>query len=192
MEAPHHALPFRELAAAGLVNEPTRTVLKQRLERPDTQEPAFFNAGQFDTLRAVCHRLIPQPPQASGVDLPGLLDAQLAAGVGKGWRYNVLPPEEALFRGGMDLLQTLARRQHGVDFTALDAAQQDAVLQAVQAGTLPDATWPSDVARRFFEDLLAGLVELYFSHPAAKAWISDTSYADAQGWSVDGTNPKNF
>ncbi len=40
----------------------------------------------------------------------------------------------------------------------------------------------------FFEELLAQIVEIYYSRPEAKEEIGEVAYADAKGWQKIGLN----
>ena len=67
------------------------------------------------------------------------------------------------------------------------AADRDRVIEAVQAGDPPGATWRSLPARAFFEDLLAAATEAFYAHPLAQEEIGYVGYADARGWQADRT-----
>jgi hypothetical protein len=43
-------------------------------------------------------------------------------------------------------------------------------------------------ANKFFEELLASLAELYYSHPLAKEEIGEVAFADKKGWQQIGLN----
>lgn len=178
-QSPKH---FSELLQSGAVTPRTSEVLQARLARPLTEHPAFFNEVRFITLKAVCARIIPQPSGTAAVDLPGLLDERLAAGAGKGWRYDDLPPDADMYRLGMDGCDESAKALYSSPFHQLPAVQQDELLSAIQHGTAPGTAWQAVPAPRFFEELLAVLAELYYSHPAVKQLIGDHSFADAHGW----------
>ncbi len=172
---------LRALLDSTAVTPSTRKALEERLAKPVVSEPAFFNAAQFATLHAVCARLIPQP-DVDVVDLPGLLDEKMKKGAGKGWRYDTMPAEAKAILRGMDGIEQTAEATTGEAFSSLSGTHKDEVLRAVQDGTPPGAIWKVLPAARFFEELLTALVELYYSHPIAKAQIGDRSFADAHGW----------
>lgn len=172
---------FGALLDSGVVNERTREVLQARLLKPAITEPRFFSAAQFATLRAVCARLIPQPENAT-IDLPGLLDGNMKSGTGKGWRYANMPSDMRTLAAGLKGIEQTTHALMGADFASISEAWQNDVLRIVQGGNPPGEIWTILPAARFFEELLTALVELYYSHPIAKAQIGDISFADAQGW----------
>ncbi len=172
----------RALLETDLVTPPTRHALQERLRQPDVTTPRFFDARDFATLRAACARLIPQPEREQAIDLAGALDERLAAGKSDGWRYDQMPPDGEAHRRGLRGLDESAQALFATNFQQLDATRQDEVLLAVQRGEAHGETWRTLPARRFFEELLAELTEVYYSHPLAKEEIGDASMADAHGW----------
>ena len=166
------------------VTPQTRAALEERITHKIVTLPRCFNEEQFRTLAAVCARLIPQPIGEEPVDLPGVLDKRLQQGDGKGWRYDVLPSDTEMFRSGMDNVALVAQALCGDAFRRLNGSQQDEVLRIIQAGEVSEALWQRIQAQRFFEELLAALCGIYYSHPAAKADIGDISFADVPGWTA--------
>lgn len=86
-----------------------------------------LTAQQLSTLQATLERLIPS--DASG---PGAKEAQV-------WRYidRALAREEKavapLYTASLTALDAQAKHRHGKSFTALEPAQQDAILADVEA-----------------------------------------------------------
>lgn len=171
-----------------LVTSETRSVLKERLEREEKKEPVFFDNETFITLRAVCNRLIPQPDSENLVDLAGCLDSILAEDKGNGWRYNDMPPDTEAYKGGLHGIEETSKIMFGAAFKLLDLAEQDKVLSSIQNKSAAGKTWEIIPANLFFEELLAQLAELYYSHPKAKEEIGEVSMADAKGWQKIGLN----
>lgn len=188
---------FEALLHGPHVSEATRKALKEKLE--GSKSGGYFNDAQLQTLRAVANRLIPQdPPQISGnlwVNLPAALDDQLAVGKGKGWRYDILPPDSVLFKKGMEQIESAAQASYKQAFTALSDSEKDAVLTLFQEGKAALSDWSGEMQKRFFEELLAALTSIYYSHPAGRAEIGDLSFADLPHWEAIGLNatepPKN-
>jgi hypothetical protein len=91
---PSHYPPgtVRALLETDLLTPATRAVIQARLEPRPAAEPHFFDSQTFQTLRAVCDRLIPQADRADPVDLAAALDERLAGGACDGWRYASMPP----------------------------------------------------------------------------------------------------
>ena len=81
--------PIPLTASSSLRTESAATPAPLLLERLASDDPAYrpraLSNEQFGTLRALLDRIVPQA--AFGIDLAALLDAQLAAGTGDGWRF---------------------------------------------------------------------------------------------------------
>ncbi len=68
--------------------------------------------------------------------------------------------------------------------------QQDAVLGSVQNEEAAGATWNLLPSRRFFEELLAEVTEIYYAHPLAQEEIGYAGMADAPGWTRIGLDER--
>ena len=170
------------LLQSDLVTAPTRRVLEERMHLEAEQSPRFFDDSAYAMLRAICDRLIPQPDRQRPIEIAAAVDDRLARNVGKGWRYASLPPDRdayVLALRGIDECATAWYRSRFVD---LAAAQQDEVLTAVQNGSASGEAWKLVPPALFFEELLAELVESYYSHPLAQEEIGYVGFADAHGW----------
>jgi hypothetical protein len=183
----------RALVETNLVTPATRKALVSRLvpedaPPPPVSKPRFFDAEAYATLRAACDRLIPQADRSLPVQLAGALDERLAEGKGDGWRYNQMPPDGDAHRRGLMGLNESARAMFGEAFYELDASRQDEVLLAVQRNEAQGQTWKTLPSHRFFEELLAELVECYYSDPLTQEEIGYVGFADAHGWLAVGLN----
>lgn len=176
----------RMLIESDLVTPATRRALRARIKTPAVEEPCFFDKASFETLCAVCDRLIPQPERPRPIDLCGMIDTHLAEGKGDGWRYATMPPDPEMYRAGMAGIEQAAAGLFGRAFTRLSERKQDDVLLAVQRGAAPGAVWLDMDLRRYFEELLALLVEIYYAHPLASEEIGYAGMADAHGWQAVG------
>ena len=166
----------------------TRQVLRVRLDQNPSAGPRFFDSTTFELLRCVSARLIPQSDPGRFIDLAGRLDVQLLEGVGKGWRYDSLPPDDNLLTIGLQGIDETAAIMFGQGFNTLSESQQTSVLTAVQNGAAPGGTWQQLPAHLFFEELLAALVALYYAHPWSQEAIGVVAMADKQGWQRIGLN----
>jgi hypothetical protein len=117
-------------------------------------------------LRAAADRIIPPDDYPGGSEgLEGYLEALFAR------EGRDLPP---LYAQGLAALDAEAQLRGGAPFAALDAAAQDELLAAVEAGAVR-APWPLDAAA-FFSMLAAHVVEAYYSdpgnggNPSARSW----------------------
>ncbi len=183
----------RALLDTSLVSPTTKTVLHARLaEERATLPPRFFDAGELATLRAVCARLLAIDDVADaarrGIDPAADLDARLASGEGDGWRYDALPPDGEAHRQGLRGFDETAQALFGCAFAAADKTRQDAVIDAVWKGDAPGATWKALPSALYREELLAEVVESYYSHPLAQEEIGYAGMADAHGWRTLGLN----
>jgi hypothetical protein len=177
---------FAALLESQHVSHATRKALERKLHTPERS--GYFNEEQLQTLVSVAARLLPQDSNKPTVDLPLKLDAQLAGGVGKGWRYEVLPPDEVLFKQGMEMIEKAAQSTHQSSFTALNEEAQDVLLTHLQEGKIKNIDWPAEVQKRFFEELLAALTSIFYSHPIGRAEMGDRSFADLPDWQALGLN----
>ena len=176
------------LLETDLVTPPTRAALTERLHKAPIAVPRFFDEATFTTLRAVCARLVPQPDRAQPIDLAGPIDGRLAQGEGDGWRYDQMPPDGEAHRRGLQALDESARLLCGASFAELDDTRQDELLLLVQRDEVSGGLWETMQASRFFEELLAGATESYYSHPLAQEEIGYVGMADAHGWQAIGLN----
>jgi hypothetical protein len=165
----------------------SRNALQKRIDAIH-DGPKFFDEEIFVILQAVCMRLIPQPDEDRMVDLAGCLDAIIAERKGNGWRYDAMPADGKAFIIGLYGIKNTSVSMFGKNFHLLNDEQKEEVLLAIQSGTASGLTWQIMSSKLFFEDLLAALVELYYSHPYAKEDIGEVAMADAKGWKNIGLN----
>ena len=180
---PDVQISLQALLESDRVTDPTRNALRARLLEPAPQR-AFFTQSEFSLLEAISARLIPQPQSS----LAAQIDSRLAKGEGKGWRFDVLPPDGELYQLGLRGLEELAQSQHGSSFAELPPLEMDEILMAVQRGEVSGVVWETLPAMRFFTELLTELTELHYSHPLAQLEIGYVGFADAHGWQQVGLN----
>ena len=174
------------LIESDLVTPATRRALRARLAVPVVMVPLFFSAAAFATLCAVCDRLIPQPERPRPIDLCGSVDTRMADGTGDGWRYAHMPRDAQAQADGMVGIEQTALAMFAAAFTTLDDAEQDDVLRAVQCGAAPGPVWLAMDGKRYFEELLALVTDIYYAHPLASEEIGYAGMADAHGWQALG------
>ena len=194
----------RALMQTELVTPQTRQALAARLS-PIRETPRFLEADAFATLEAVCARLMPATPLPSPHDLSCMVDYRLAKGDGDGWRYAALPPDGQAYALALNAINARAQALHQTSFAQLHSAQQDAILVAVQTGSIAETaanvpqgredstaseTWQRVPPKRFFEELLAELTQYYYSHPLAQEDIGYAGMADGRGWQKIGLNER--
>ncbi len=177
------------LLQTDLVTLPTRRVIEKRLEQKTITTPCFFSDKSFITLHIVCDRLIPQERE-NPVDIAGVLDDFLAENKGNGWRYDSMPPDQEAFTLGLlgiDQTSQLLFKKH---FHEIGIIHQEEILHSIQSGNVEGNVWQQLSSSLFFEELLAAVVEIYYSHPAARDEIGEVSMADAMGWKKIGLNER--
>jgi hypothetical protein len=149
-------------------NDKTRKVVDERLAiRPDRHD--FFDEDEWAALKAVCARILPQPPDRSlPVPLPALIDHKLATNKGDGYRDARLPPMGDAWKRGLRAIDAEAVVRHQRPFHQLSGAEQDGILSAVQKGYASDPAWAGMAPALFFSKrLIHDCVGAYYGHPTA-------------------------
>lgn len=160
---------FAELIASDRVSERTRRALLGRLVEPDG-EPRALSSAQRELLTAVFARVLPQ--RGTDLDLANRMDVELGSGRGDGWRFAALPPDAEAWRLGLD---TIAAAEPA--FASLSPADQDAVLDRIEAGEVAGALTGEQMVL-WFRDVRAAAVRTWAAHPAAQAWLRYDGFAD--------------
>ncbi|KAB7729375.1 gluconate 2-dehydrogenase subunit 3 family protein [Rudanella paleaurantiibacter] len=175
----HQNPPYSVLDLLGTdrVTPATRKALLTRLSEPPVTNPQFFTEAEFGRLQRVCARLMPQA-ETDSIDLAGPIDGRLAGKNTNGWRYDDLPNDGDAYRLFLAGIDQTAQVLFNLSFDTITPDEQDAVLRAVQQGEPSGDLWVGFAADRFFEELLAEVVEVYYSHPVAQQRIGYTGMAD--------------
>ena len=162
-------------------NEKTRRVIDQRLAVP--RSPRFLGLAEFQTLEAVCQRIVPQPQTRPPVPTAAMVDAKLFENRGDGYRDHRLPPMTEAWRRGLQAIEAEALRRHRARFCELTADEQDALLTATQNGHLAGEEWAGmDCAIFFAKRLLPDVVMSYYGHPTAWNEIGFGGPASPRGY----------
>lgn len=171
-------------------NETTRSVVHKRLTEVPPRR--FFNEQQWETLLAVCDRVIPQPERAEPVPIAPWIDARLFEGKGTGTRYASLPPERECWRRGMDAIEAEAQHRYRRPFHHLDRVEQDLLLRSLEKNQTQAPVWeglPSQSLLRHV--VLRAIVEVYYAHPAAWSEIGFGGPASPRGYVRLGANRRD-
>lgn len=163
------------------VTPATARALRQRLAAPPATSQ-FFDSAERVLLGELAASLIPQHDRANTVDLVAEFDRLQMQGRGDGWRYAGQPRDSDMFRLGLRGLQDGAAIAYGRDFGQLTESECASLLGDLQAGRIDGSGWDSVDPARWFEELLAAFVDIYYSHPFALAEIGYAGFADARGW----------
>jgi hypothetical protein len=174
-------------------NEQTRAVITKRLHQVPSRE--FFTELQYRTLEAVCDRVIPQPERSAQEKVPiaPWLDAKLKNNETNGTRYLPMPPQPECWRQGMNAIEAEAKLRFNRSFHALDPAEQDMLLRALDKGEAQAPGWGSQFpSQRFMRSvLLRDIVEIYYAHPSAWSEIGFGGPASPRGYLRLGTNRRD-
>ena len=162
-------------------NEKTRRVIDQRLAVP--REPRFLSSEEFQTLDAVCARIVPQPATRLPIPVAALIDNKLFEDKRDGYRDHRLPPARDAWRRGLRAFDAEARERHGGAFHTLSADEQSALLRAAQEGRLTNPAWEGMSSKLFFaKRLLSDIVKAYYGHPTAWNEIGFGGPASPRGY----------
>ncbi|GAA1491976.1 alpha/beta fold hydrolase [Curtobacterium herbarum] len=169
------------IIASPRVSAKNRGVLAARALPDDpAARPRALSVAQLDTLRAVARVVVPQPAERQ-IDLAIRVDAQLADGLGDGWRVDGLPADADAYRAALDVLAPEA---------AVSDERLADVLDAVDDGTYTPAGGILDGGqlRAWFEDAGVDLVKQWLAHPATMAAIDYDGFANGG----DGVRKQGF
>ncbi|HET7266702.1 MAG TPA: gluconate 2-dehydrogenase subunit 3 family protein [Oleiagrimonas sp.] len=162
-------------------NDATRAVVDARLGIAD--KPQFLTAEAWQTLQAVCARIVPQPATRPQVPIAALVDQKLAADSGDGYRQAGMPPLREAWQRGLKALDAEADAQHGQRFHQLPRAAQEQLLAAMQNGQLDHAAWHGMPCAGFFSARLAhDILAAYYAHPIAWSEIGFGGPASPRGY----------
>ncbi|MGH8116949.1 MAG: gluconate 2-dehydrogenase subunit 3 family protein [Rhodanobacteraceae bacterium] len=147
-------------------NDATRQVIDARLATADA--PEFCDAVQWQTLRAICDRMVPQSGRDKPVPIAALVDRKLAGDERDGYRNAHLPPLRDAWKRGLAALEAGAHARHDKAFHALSGEVQDELLRAAQHGELDASEWGGMPSAVFFKErLLHDILAAYYSHPVS-------------------------
>jgi len=166
-----------DLLNSDRVTPATRKALLDRLNQPPVTKPKFFGEVEFSRLQLVCNQLVPQSVDRL-IDIAGPIDIRLANGITNGWRYDDLPNDGEAYRLFLTGINQTAEALFDHSFETITTEQRDTVLLAVQQGEATSPAWQNLPTDRFFEELLAEVTEVYYSHPLAQQQIGYTGMAD--------------
>ncbi|MDN5863792.1 MAG: gluconate 2-dehydrogenase subunit 3 family protein [Gammaproteobacteria bacterium] len=162
-------------------NEPTRRVIDARLSIPN--EPRFFTMQEWETLTAICDRIVPQPKDRAPVPIAALVDRKMTNDERDGYRQASMPKMQQAWQRGLAALDAAARASHGAPFHAIAAVKQDVLLKAMQNGELSGPEWNGMPAHTFFSERLAhDILAAYYSHSSSWNEIGFGGPASPRGY----------
>jgi hypothetical protein len=162
-------------------NEQTRNVIRDRLE--NVPERNFFSEQEWNTLHAICQRLIPQSDRGdTPVPIVPFIDRKLHKNEGDGYRFENMPPMRETWRRGIAAVDAESRARHDANFAEIDGNLKDATLRAIQHGDVRSDAWQDLPAKKFFEIMLRQMANIYYAHPAAWNEIGFGGPASPRGY----------
>ncbi|PSC06324.1 gluconate 2-dehydrogenase [Alsobacter soli] len=163
-------------------NEQTRAVIERRLAITD--EPRFFDAREWAVLKALCARIVPQPEgRASPVPVAAMVDHKALEDARDGFRHIDLPALGEAWRRGLAALDAEAQSADGASFDALAPERQDALIRAMEGGSLKHAAWGGMPCDLFFRmRVIPDVVKSYYAHPTAWSEIGFGGPASPRGY----------
>ena len=163
-------------------DDKTRDVIDQRLAL-NAEQHRFFNDLEWQTLKALCARIIPQPAERrEPAPLAAMIDKKVLSG-GDGYRDARLPPMSDAWRQGLAALEAEARAHFDRSFHLLGGKEQDTLLHKVQQGNVVTSQWRDLKAELFFvKRVLHDIASAYYAHPSAWNEIGFGGPASPRGY----------
>ena len=183
---------IRELLESDFVTEPTRRALNERFDFDKNYAPQFFDWKEFDTLEAICDALAPSKVVPCGF-VAREIDKRLFENKGNGWRYDEMPPDGETYRIALPIFDQTARRIFAADFAAITNEQRIEIVRKMRDGDgdkMFGEISPKFPVTRFFEEIFAEFVELFYSHPLVLEEIGYVGFADGKGWDLGVSSSK--
>lgn len=163
-------------------NETTRRVIDRRLGL-DPAAHRFFSDAEWQTLRALCDRIVPPTPGRVQIPVAAMVDLKMAEDVRDGYRHAELPIMQEAWRRGIAALDVEARAAYGNRLHELPPTLQDDLVAAMQRGGLNHRAWEGMPSRLFFKErVLPDIVRSYYAHPAAWSEIGWGGPASPRGY----------
>ena len=177
---------YKALIESNRVSSTTRAALLGRLD-PDGESGAKDGLAReaVRTLQTIAACIAPMTDRS--IDFGARINARLATGEGKGWRYAELPPDLAAYRAAIKTIDRFCLNKFGASFSDLQIEEQIQTLTLMQRGELTMPLFESgpdssilDAAQmqRWFEDLRGDVTALYMSHPETLAQLGYSGIAD--------------
>jgi hypothetical protein len=162
-------------------NEKTREVVTRRLAIDPA--PKFFSHEEFETLRAIADRIVPQPPTRPPIPVAALVDEKLHRHNEDGFRKIGMPRQAEAWRRGLAALDQDAKQAFGARFRDLSAQDQDDLLARMEKGLLRSASWANMPSDAFFKMRMAhDIVRAYYAHPTAWSEVGWGGPASPRGY----------
>lgn len=162
-------------------NDKTREVVTRRIAV--SAEPRFFSPDEFQIIRAVAARIVPQPRARPPIPVAALVDEKLHQHKEDGYRPAGMAREGEAWRIGLNALDVEAKHAYAARFHELSDHDQDTLLARMEKGDLKDPAWGSMGSDTFFKMRMArDIVLAYYAHPTAWSEIGWGGPASPRGY----------
>jgi Gluconate 2-dehydrogenase subunit 3 len=163
----------------------TAGVVLARLSVPP--DIRFFTPAEEATASALCDQLLGQYGDQL-VPVVQQIDARLAGQQTDGWRYDDLPEDAQAWRDTLAHLEADAQAQYGRGFARCPAAEQRALIQAVQ--DLGPGRWHGLPAAQVWSLWTRYACTAFYAHPAAWNEIGFPGPAYPRGYKHPGMSAR--
>jgi hypothetical protein len=171
-------------------NEKTREVITRRLAIGP--EPKFFTPDEFQTVRAIADRIVPQPKTRPPIPVAALVDEKLHEHKEDGYRHPGMPREGEAWRRGLKALDSDAQQAFAARFRDLNDRDQNEMLARMEKGLLKGPAWGAMPSSTFFKTRMARDVVLaYYAHPTAWSEVGWGGPASPRGYVRMGFNERD-
>ena len=147
----------------------------------------FFTPAQEAIATALCDQLLGQADEPL-VPIVAMIDARLAEQQTDGWHYADLPEDGQAWRDTLGYLDDDAREKFESGFAECPAAEQEAIVQAVQDAGSGD--WHGLPASRVWSLWTRYACTAFYSHPAAWEEIGFPGPAYPRGYKNAGVGKR--
>lgn len=161
-------------------DEVTRGVIRRRLQAVPKRR--FFTPGEFLCVEALAARLTGQDQDNPLVPIAPVIDCDLFEARGGGFRHADFPTAPEVWRITLAGIEAEARRVGAKDFADLTPDRQDAILRALQSGTVRAASFKGLSPPRAFNAVLSAVIGVFYAHPAAWSEIGFGGPASPRGY----------
>ena len=152
-------------------NDKTRAVIDAAAGDRSRPRTVSSPMTEWQTLRALCDRIIPQPAaRPHPAPLAAMIDEKAAGATCQRWlSRRRLPPLQEAWRRGLAALDAEAHAAPRPAFHDLAPVEQDALLTAIQKGDVRDPTWGDMPPKSCSSEkrVLHDIVSAYYAHPTA-------------------------
>jgi hypothetical protein len=160
----------------------TAAVVQSRLGPPPA--PRFFSPAEEATASALLDLILGQDEQPR-VPVTAMIDARLAEGETDGWRYAGMPEDGQAWRDTLAYLDADAQVKYAAAFAECPAADQRALIQAVQ--DLGSGDWHGLPASRVWSLWTRYACTAFYAHPWAWNEMGFPGPAYPRGYKNKGT-----